>query len=211
MPPPVLASSSRAVARPWETAIRAQPELAEIGELLRKAQRYLDVIVEVHIAEVSETAYFTLDTLVERQKDMVRALVSKKTTVHFEDFPADVLILLPETSFRQILLHLVQNADEASRAEKEPAIGISGEVKEPSGGSRLAAISIRDNGPGIATAMMPHLFEPFHTSRDRRHHAGVGTFLARKIALSHGWDLTARNHPAGGAEFTLTLPVNDAQ
>ena len=189
----------------------AQAELAEIGDLLRKAQRYLDLIVEVHIAEAGETAYFTLDSLVERQKEVVRALVAKKTIVHFEKIPADILVLLPETNFRQILLHLVQNADEASRAEKEPVIGISSEVKRLAPGSHVACVTVRDNGPGISPAVLPHLFEPFQTSKERRYHAGVGTYLARKIASVHGWDLTARNHPAGGAEFTLSLPVCDAQ
>ena len=72
-------------------------------------------------------------------------------------------------------------------------------------------ISVRDNGPGIPEHALAHVFDRFYKadySRSRSNGGtGLGLSIAKKLALSHGGDLTATNHPAGGALFTLSLPV----
>ncbi len=181
-------------------------ELAEIGTVLQKAQRFVDLIVELHLAEPTEAGYFALDTLLDQQMDMVRALITKGTSVQYVPPPSDMLVHVPERLFRQVLVHLVQNADEAMIGAENRILWIT-----HAAGSQTVSIVVRDNGPGIAAEALPHLFEPFHTTKERRKHAGVGTYLARQIALSCGWELTGRNHPDGGTEFTLNLPLADSQ
>lgn len=74
-----------------------------------------------------------------------------------------------------------------------------------------AALTIRDSGPGIPEDALPHLFERFYRADKSRARAeggtGLGLSIARKLAQAHGGDLTAANHPEGGAVFTLELPV----
>ncbi|MCA9321187.1 MAG: PAS domain-containing sensor histidine kinase, partial [Planctomycetes bacterium] len=48
------------------------------------------------------------------------------------------------------------------------------------------------------------IFKPFFTTRTRG--TGLGLALAKRIAEEHGGTITAKNHPAGGAEFTIRLP-----
>nr|WP_206323275.1 HAMP domain-containing sensor histidine kinase [Streptomyces sp. HNM0574] len=69
-------------------------------------------------------------------------------------------------------------------------------------------LTVRDHGPGIADEDLPHLFDRFYRSRSARAlpGSGLGLAMARQIALSHGATLTAANHPAGGAHFTLRIP-----
>jgi signal transduction histidine kinase len=66
------------------------------------------------------------------------------------------------------------------------------------------AIHVTDNGPGIPAAAMAGVFEPFMTTKETG--TGLGLSVSRRIALAHDGELTVRNHPAGGAEFTLLLP-----
>ncbi len=72
-------------------------------------------------------------------------------------------------------------------------------------------VRLSDTGPGIDPTDLPHLFEPLYrgeNSRNRRTGgAGLGLTIARRIVRAHGGDLTASNAPAGGAEFTVTVPV----
>ncbi len=74
-----------------------------------------------------------------------------------------------------------------------------------------ACLSIHDSGPGIPEQALPYIFERFYRADKARARvgggSGLGLTIARQLARLHGGDLTAANHPSGGAVFTLTLPV----
>ena len=78
-------------------------------------------------------------------------------------------------------------------------------------GSGQCGLMVHDSGPGIPDDALPLLFERFYRADKSRARAeggtGLGLSIARKIAQAHGGDLTAANHPEGGAVFTLSLPV----
>ena len=67
---------------------------------------------------------------------------------------------------------------------------------------------MRDWGPGLDPADLPHLFDRFYrTDRARSGEgSGLGLAIARWIALAHDGQIRAGNAPGGGAVFTVTLP-----
>jgi len=70
-------------------------------------------------------------------------------------------------------------------------------------------IQVRDHGPGIPEDVLPHVFDRFYkasASRPRSEGSGLGLSIALNNAHIHGGDITAANHPEGGAVFTLRLP-----
>jgi two-component system nitrogen regulation sensor histidine kinase GlnL len=115
----------------------------------------------------------------------------------------------------QALLNLVKNAAEAiTEAGVTP-----GEITLTTGfqhGFRLAmpgaaralhlplVVSVRDNGPGIADDIRPHLFDPFVTSRAGG--SGLGLALVAKIIGDHGGLIEVDSRP-GRTEFRLHLPM----
>jgi signal transduction histidine kinase len=72
-------------------------------------------------------------------------------------------------------------------------------------------LTIRDNGPGIPSEALPHLFERFYRaghSRSREEGGtGIGLAIARQLAEAHGGRLEGANDPNGGALFSLWLPI----
>jgi len=73
-------------------------------------------------------------------------------------------------------------------------------------------IEVRDHGPGIPSAQLESVFEPFYrveTSRSRiTGGTGLGLSIARSILRSHGGDITLLNHPNGGLLVKLDLPLS---
>ncbi|MEU8587349.1 HAMP domain-containing sensor histidine kinase [Streptomyces sp. NPDC048664] len=71
-------------------------------------------------------------------------------------------------------------------------------------------ITVRDHGPGIDTADLPHVFDRFYRARAARAlpGSGLGLAMARQIAQTHDGELTAHQAPGGGALFRLALPVD---
>lgn len=73
---------------------------------------------------------------------------------------------------------------------------------------RNAQIVIRDTGEGIDNDLLPRLFEPFATTKERG--TGLGLAVSRRIVEEHRGSIHARNDPDGGAQFTLTIPMCSA-
>ena len=69
---------------------------------------------------------------------------------------------------------------------------------------------MRDDGSGIPSAALPHIFERFYRADQARHQetgeSGLGLAIARSVIEAHGGTLTAESDKAKGTTFTLTLP-----
>lgn len=66
-------------------------------------------------------------------------------------------------------------------------------------------ITVTDNGPGIAEADLPRIFERFY-SGDASAGFGIGLSLAQALVAAQGGTLRAGNAPEGGARFTIAFP-----
>ncbi len=66
-------------------------------------------------------------------------------------------------------------------------------------------LAVIDKGPGVNERNKHRIFEPFFTSKSQG--TGLGLSVVSTVAKSHGGSITVENLPAGGAKFTLTLPV----
>lgn len=69
-------------------------------------------------------------------------------------------------------------------------------------------VKVRDTGPGISVDKLGMIFAPFFTSKELGKGTGLGLSISRNIVEDHGGSLTVQNHPDGGAEFCVSLPIS---
>ena len=68
-------------------------------------------------------------------------------------------------------------------------------------------ISIRDSGPGFAPEELPHLFERYYRGKSAKSTGyGIGLALCKGVITRQGGSLVAKNHPQGGAVFSVRFP-----
>ena len=67
--------------------------------------------------------------------------------------------------------------------------------------------TIQDSGAGIPTDVLPRIFDPFFTTKEVGKGTGLGLAITYGIVQDHGGAIFAANAPAGGATFTIELPV----
>ncbi len=65
---------------------------------------------------------------------------------------------------------------------------------------------VRDHGPGIEAALLPHLFEFDHTTRRRSGGLGLGLWIVQTLCTAMGATVTVENCSDGGARFCVVLP-----
>ena len=120
------------------------------------------------------------------------------------NMPRDrVVVLGDRVRLEQVLINLLRNAIDATKAVEAPQVDIL-----LTADSESARISVRDNGPGVAD--LDKLFEPFYTTKAPGDGVGLGLAISSGIVADLGGRLTARNWSEGGAVFEVELPVLNA-
>ncbi|MBK9035022.1 MAG: hypothetical protein IPL61_27790 [Myxococcales bacterium] len=114
---------------------------------------------------------------------------------HDADLPP---LAIDATRLRQVLWNLLDNAAKASPA------GATIELVTRRAGDRVV-IDVIDHGAGIAAADLPHVFEPFFTTRPDG--TGLGLAICQKLVRGHGGELVVRSTPAAGSTFSVVLPA----
>jgi len=106
----------------------------------------------------------------------------------------------------QVLVNLLSNAiHSVSAARREfPKILISTYLTD----AGLAEIAIADNGPGVAVADLPRIFDRFFTTKSGG--LGLGLPISRSIIESHGGQLSCDSQPGESTVFRVTLPTHKA-
>ena len=110
-------------------------------------------------------------------------------------------------ALKQVLLNLVQNAREAMLASG-PGTGRA--YIDIGCESNRIAIVVRDDGPGIPPEVLPRVFDPFVTTKQRVHGVGLGLYVAESAIRAAGGTISVRNRQEGGAMFTIALPMAGA-
>jgi signal transduction histidine kinase len=103
----------------------------------------------------------------------------------------------------QVLVNLVKNALEATRAKDGKAAGHVRVEVEPAGPEAVRFV-VRDDGPGVDPTMIARLFEPYATTKQGG--TGLGLAIAQRIAVEHGGAIAYARAPQGGAVFRVILP-----
>jgi signal transduction histidine kinase len=102
----------------------------------------------------------------------------------------------------QVFHNLVENAIHYSPRGGVVAVEVE-EVQWADG--HWIVCAVRDAGPGFSEGDLERLFEPFFSRRIGG--TGLGLSIVQRIVEEHGGQITATNHPQGGAVLTLRLPV----
>jgi two-component system C4-dicarboxylate transport sensor histidine kinase DctB len=113
--------------------------------------------------------------------------------------PPGLRVMAETVRLEQILVNLIQNAQEALEGRPDPEIRIT--LRD----GPVLRLSISDNGPGLSPRIAANLFTPFATSKPEG--LGLGLVISQEIARDFGGSLTAEPSRAGeGATFHLDLP-----
>ena len=99
----------------------------------------------------------------------------------------------------QLLLNLLQNAEQALTAVTAPVVKMHASLNKRG----HVVIEVADNGPGIDDDIAGKIFVPFFTTK--REGSGVGLALTRQVMIAHGGNVKLDKSDTGGALFRLTF------
>ncbi len=141
-------------------------------------------------------------------RDAVRLVANtiKRATDHFAVEYGNNMPKIHGNSQRieQVVVNLILNACQAlENREKEIFITTHCDPKVEQN-----VLEVRDHGIGIAKKDLPHLLDPFFTTRREAGGTGLGLSVSSGIVQEHGGTLTIHSRPGEGTSVLLSLPVS---
>ena len=117
-------------------------------------------------------------------------------------------IYVDEEQIRQVFLNLGINACEAMSCGGKLTLSVSRVqrlLSEDRTDEECIEVRFHNDGPAIPEEVLPHVFEPFFTTREGG--TGLGLAIAARIVESHSGLIDVRSSDDGGTEFIVILPV----
>lgn len=121
-----------------------------------------------------------------------------------EGFP---ILNIDGDRIRQLLVNLIKNSLDAMHdfsGNGDSKLTITSKIKESEKGEKEFVLVIEDNGPGIVHELLPHLFEPYKTTKTKG--GGLGLAIVKRIIEEHDGSVLAKNNENGGAIIIMHLP-----
>jgi signal transduction histidine kinase len=181
------------------------PEQREDLQFIQRQLRYGKEIVE-SLLRFSRPArgikhIERLNPIIQGVLDMIESTAQKhhvrlRQCLHATD---TALVYGGRNDLEQVLMNLCHNALDAMPQGGE--LSLSTHVQEGS-----IAIQVQDTGSGIPQARLPHIFEPFYTSKEPGKGTGLGLAICRRIIDEAGGSIKVMSTVGGGTTFTAHLP-----
>jgi C4-dicarboxylate-specific signal transduction histidine kinase len=171
-------------------------ECHRMAALVQKLQNFYkppheEIYTAVNIHNVLDEIILLL-----QKRLLARNIQLKKNYV--PDLPE---IEVVEDQIKQVLLNLVQNAEDAITGERG-IITITTESCSPN-----IRIFVQDTGQGIPDRIIQSIFDPFFTTKSAVKGTGLGLSVSHGIIKKHKGDISVQSQVGRGTVFTVTLPV----
>lgn len=179
------------------------PYLAEIETACRRLQRVVDSLLQMtrlesEVLKPNPDWCDLRDIIASARQAAGESLKEHPVTVTMipEDLP---LVKMDHVLLAQALANILHNA--AVYTPQGSAISITLSLREAQ-----LRISIRDHGPGLPAGEESRIFEKFYRVQGSpAGGTGLGLAITKGFIQALHGDITARNHPEGGAEFVIRL------
>jgi PAS domain S-box-containing protein len=193
----------------WDREIIAD-SLQVIEEEADRLTELIDNLLDASRLQMGALALNYCDV---RLDDLARRIAERfqiQTQVHqiMVDFPPDFpVVMADENRLGQVLSNLVANAIKYS--PKGGEIRIGGQIHPTQ-----IVICVSDQGGGIASNDLPHVFDRFYRSTEASRTtkgAGLGLYLARAVVEAHGGRIWVDPTPNSGARICFSLPRDEKE
>ncbi len=180
--------------------------LQESKEGMARIQRIVRDLGSFSHADEDVNVPMSVNTAIESALTMLRNELKYRARVE-QDLRARRLVLGSAPRLGQVFLNLISNAVQA--LEEADVKRNLVRVRSFDEGDHVV-VEVSDNGPGIAPAAAPRIFESFFTTKPRGMGTGLGLPISLGIVRSLGGEILVDSQPGQGATFRVRIPATSA-
>jgi PAS domain S-box-containing protein len=149
-----------------------------------------------------ELAETSLSEIVDRAISACQPLAQQSGVTVTSRIAAGLTVMADRERLQQVFQNLIDNA--IRHSPPRGTVTVSSAQTERDGQAWLSC-SVQDDGSGFTAEDLERVFEPFYSRR--RGGTGLGLSIVQRLVEGQGGEVTAANHPNGGALVTVLLPA----
>ncbi len=180
----------------------AMKMLGNIEQEVRRAKDIVKGLLEFSREREFGLAPILLSQVVERSVKLISSQIPPGIQI-VRKIPPDLILNMDSQRMQQVFLNLIENAVHAMR----DALGEIRIIAQPSTEKNEAIITVEDTGKGISETELPHIFDPFYTTKEVGAGTGLGLSIVYGIIQKHFGSITAESKEGEGVRFTIRLPI----
>ncbi len=194
----IIKGALRTLGRDGATAADVRDAAKDIDEEIERLNSLVTDVLDV-ARPIRFDATPTDINAVCREAAQAAAAAHTHGTVALDLAPALPDITTDGERLRTVLVNLLTNAQHAVEGRPHPRVTLITQAMA----DRRVAITVRDNGRGIAEDDLPHIFDPYFTTR--RAGTGLGLAIAKNIVDAMGGSIAVSARQAVGTDFRIEL------
>jgi len=192
--------------------------LLEIRSYAERAAAMTRRLLLLGRRQVLEPRLLELNETVTSLAGLLRRAAGEHIELVVETSDEPLWVEVDPTMLDQVLLNLVLNARDAMPrggtvtvrcGARQVARPDRDGLPELEGGGRFAVLSVSDDGQGIAEEDLPHIFEPFFSTKEESRGTGLGLAVVYGIVRQHGGAIRVRSRVGEGTTFDIFLPLRE--
>lgn len=180
-----------------------------------KAKNLVRQLLSFSRKQVLAMQQLDLNEVVSSFSDILRRTIREDISIRTSFNAVNCPILADRTQVEQILLNLAVNAQDAidgngSILIETGNVMLDVEYCEQHPGTvpgQYVVLSVADSGCGISNEVLPHIFEPFFSTKAVGRGTGLGLSTVYGIVKQHEGAIDARSIPGHGTSFRIYLPL----
>ena len=182
---------------------RVTHRLTRLVDDLLDVARFENGVIQLRPHEI--TLQGIVQDVIELQQEIA---LQKSIRLTLDLMPEPLLVMVDSDRILQVLTNLINNAIHYTFEDGLIHIKVFRVKKE---GQDYAAVSIADNGVGIAREDLAHIFKPFYRANKVVQGTGLGLSISHEIMLLHKGEITVESEVGKGSLFTIWLPLLPAE
>jgi two-component system sensor histidine kinase DctS len=186
--------------------------LSQQGEQAAEAGRIVRRIREFLTRRVPQREACDLGAVAQRAAELLRRdLQTVQVSIAWALAPGLPQVFADPILMEQVLINLIRNAVDAMRRCPVDGGAAGGRMRitAQASGERFVRLDVEDSGPGLHGRTVEQLSAPFYSTKSDG--MGMGLAICRSVIEVHHGGMDAGSSSLGGARFSFTLPVFDAQ